>query len=171
MTTKEIQDSKFGEFKPFIGTTGSVLYVLKAEADYFKSMNVLDNAGLRLLRRTEILPLLMDDEMLKNPLKGYWFYLEDNGLKENGLYTIDEKKAFTKIQNELLSIENKVHVWKGINPLSLAVLSDMCAIDFGRRFDIDAFYMPSVSAPIIIGIPKQVSELEYTLTASLLRKN
>ncbi len=153
--------SKFGDFKPILGAT-SILHVLETSANHSKSMELLEKAGLRPLKYQEILPLLMKDETLKNSLKGKWFYLAGKGLEEDGIYTINEKGDLAKIENDKLSIENKVRAWKGPYPLSLDVYSDNGAAGYSRRFylGLGAPNGPLNAAPVVVGVPKERSELE-----------
>ena len=69
-------------------------------------MDLLDKAGLRPFERQEILLLLMTDEVLKTKLKGMWFYIAGKGLKENGIYTINDNGDLVTIEGEI-SIEKK----------------------------------------------------------------
>lgn len=152
--TATIPASKFGEFKPVVGSTGTILYTLKTEANHSNSMKLLDEAGLRPLTRQEILPLLMKDETLKNSLKGKWFYLAGEGLKEDGIYTINSKGDLVTLGGEKVSVQNRVRAFKGPHLLSLVVISDRGSPQYGGRFGLAANCGFSVRAPVVVGVPK-----------------
>lgn len=167
-TTATIPASKFGEFKPVVGTTGTILYTLKTETNHSDSMKLLEESDLRPLKYPEILSLLMRDETLKNSLKGQWFYLEGKVLdKKSELYTIDEKEKFAERKGDV-SFERTVRVWNGTNPLSLVVFSDVNSAVCDRRFGLDASNEPHNAAPVVIGVPKLEPELSQTKAPSWL---
>jgi len=165
-STAPVPTLKYGDFNPVVGTTNTTLYVLKTEANHSNSMTLLKEAGLRPLNGKEILPLLMKDETLKDSLKGKWFYLAGEGLKEDGIYTLDAKGDLEKVGSRNLSIENKVRAFKGPHPLSLDVFSDYNAAVFGGRFFLVAYYEPHYVAPVVVGVPKERPELSQAELAS-----
>jgi hypothetical protein len=159
---------KFGDFKQIVGTTNSTLYVLETDANYSKSMKLLDKADLRPLKYQEVLSLLMKDDKLKKSVEGKGFWLAGKGLYEGeiyplvgkgldgkGIYTINEGGDLARIENKKLSLENRVHVFGGSNPLSLEVYS---YTDFGWRFKLDAGKKPQDVEDIVVGVPKSLKE-------------
>lgn len=166
--TLVVPGTKFGEFKPIMGSTGSILYALEVNANHPDSMNLLDEAGLRAYIRQELLPLLMKDEALKNVLKGKWFYLADKGLDENGIHTIDEKCELALMENAKVSVENGVRTWKGPHPVSLGVLSDAASADAGMRFVLDAGDAPLDVSQVVVGVPKEQSWIMHLAREEIL---
>ena len=144
--------NKFANFRSVVGTTAT-LYVLETRVNHAKSMDLLDKACLMPFERQEILLLLMNDEVLKNALKGKWFYIAGKGLEEDGIYTINDKGDLVEIKGKI-STEMKVSAWKGPHPLSLNVYSDDLAADYGRRFILNASVEPDYTAPVVVGKPK-----------------
>ncbi len=150
----QASETRYGDFKPVAGSTGATLYVLQEKANHPKSMTLLSAAGLRPMTYQELLPLLMKDEALKNALKGKWFWLAGEGMEKAGIFTINEKGELREItKKEKLSVEQKVRVWPGEQPLSFVVLSDADAADCGRRFDLGASLGPQGVAPVVVGVP------------------
>lgn len=143
--------TKFGDFKPIVGTTGSILYVLENGANQPASMKHLEDAGLMPFEEKEILSILIKDKQLKNFLKGKWFYLAGSGTDKGGLYTINEDGSLAKGKGK--SIENTVRVWSGDKPLSLYVDSVYTAY-CGWRFGLGADNDPASVAPVVVGKPK-----------------
>ncbi len=142
-------------FKQVKGATGKTLHILEKWADYSDSMELLSEAGLKPPSYQEILSLLMEDEQLRNALQEKWFWLAGEGMKKNGIFTISEKGEIRKIRwREKLSLERKVHVYKGNQPLSFRVYSDAPAADHGWRFALDAYAVPHNVAPVVVGVPK-----------------
>jgi hypothetical protein len=144
--------TKFGDFKPIVGTTGSILYVLENGANQPASMKHLEDAGLMPFEEKEILSILIKDKQLKNFLKGKWFYLAGSGTDKGGLYTINEDGSLAKGKGK--SIENTVRVWSGDKPLSLDVYSDGGTAYCGGRFLLNADDDPALVAPVVVGKPK-----------------
>lgn len=172
-STARVTVSKFGEFTPVIGVTGSTLHVLETKANHSNSMEFLEKAGLRPLKYQEALQLLMNDETLKNSLKGKWFYIEGKGLdKKLELYTIAEKGELAETKADV-SIERTVRVWNGPHPLSLGVNSDFAAV-YGGRFGLGADDVSRNVAPVVVGVPKLEPKLSQAEPASpigsMLRK-
>lgn len=152
--SRETSESRYGDFKPVVGTTGATLQVLERDANHPTSMKLLSDSALRPLSYQEILPLLMKDEGLRNALKGKWFWLAGEGTDNDGLFTVDDKGELKEIgKRDKLSLEQKVRVWSGNQPLSFGVYSDDYAADFGGRFVLYAVYGPHLVAPLVVGVP------------------
>ena len=140
-------------FKPVKGATGKILYILKKEATHPDSMKLLSEAGLRPMTYQELLPLLMEDEQLRNTLKGKQFWLAGQGIEKEGVFTINEKgelRDITKEENP--SAERKAHVQSGNQPLSFDVHPDD-ATYIGWRFYLGANTNPLYAAPVVVGVP------------------
>ena len=148
-----VSESRYGDFRPVSGTTGATIHVLNQEANRAASMKLLQEAGLRPYTYQEMIPLLMKDERLKNSLKNKRFYLAGSETYKVGLYAVDEKGELADIGKRKLSVEEKVLVWSGKNPLALAVGSDDDAANYGGRFGLDADCDPRVAAPVVVGTP------------------
>ena len=149
------QQADKNDFRQVRGATGKMLYILEKEATHQDSMKLLSEAGLRPMTYQEILPLLMEDEQLKNALKGKRFWIAGQSMKKEGVFTINEKgelRDITKEENP--SAEQKVRVWSGNQPLSFVVYSDDYAAFFGGRFYLFANDGPRVVAPVVVGVPK-----------------
>ena len=121
-------------------------------------MKLLSEAGLRPLSYQELLPLLMEDEQLRNTLKGKRFWIAGQGMNKNGIFTIDEKGELVPLLQGFFkkktSVEQKVRVFSGNQPLSFGVDSDYGAADLGRRFNLLADVVPQFVAPVVVGVPK-----------------
>lgn len=127
-------------------------------------MELLDKAGLRPLTYKEALCTLMDNEELKNQLKGKWFYLAGTGKdinRENGLYTIDRDGSL--VNGSGPSPETTLRYFNGPHPLSLFVLSDDFTSIYYRRYDLAAINEPQFVASVVVGVPKDE-------TKNMLRK-
>lgn len=140
-------------FRQITGNSGAALFVLNEGANHSKSMKTLEDANLRPLKYQEALSLLMKDEVLKNALKGTWFYLSGEGMDKHGLFTVNSKGELVGLE-ATESYEKIVRVWSGPHPLSLYVHSVDDARQFGGRFDLDANYGPDDVAPVVVGVPK-----------------
>jgi hypothetical protein len=140
-------------FRQITGNSGAALFVLNEGANHSKSMKTLEDANLRSLKYQEALSLLMKDEVLKNALKGTWFYLSGEGMDKHGLFTVNSKGELVGLE-ATESYEKIVRVWSGPHPLSLVVLSADDARQDGRRFDLYAGYGPDDVAPVVVGVPK-----------------
>ena len=141
-------------FRQVKGATGKTLYILEKEANHPDSMKLLSEAGLRPLSYREILSLLMEDEQLKNALKGKQFWLAGKGIEKEGILTINEKGELREIaREEKPSAERKVYVWSGDQPLSFKVYLDDFAANVGRRFSLNAYLEPQGVAPVVAGVP------------------
>jgi hypothetical protein len=134
MPTKEQDKTASANFREVIGDTGQKVYVLYKGHNYEDSMRLLKEANLSPLSKQEALKLFVNDERLKNALKGRLFYLEDKGIKEEGLYEIDEKGKLTKKEGG--SIEKTTRIFSGNKPIALSVLSDEETARFKRRFGL-----------------------------------
>ena len=149
----QTQKPRFSDFEQVSGTTDATACILQQRANHTQSMKLLGDAGLRPYTRQEILPLLMKDKKLKNALKGKGFYLSDAGIDKDGVFTVDEKGELKEIEKEEISVEQKVCVWSGKNPLSLDVNSDDYASKYGGRFLLFADNEPGDAAPVVVGTP------------------
>jgi hypothetical protein len=122
--------------------------VISQRANHPKSMEILAKHGLRPLTYREALSRSSE---LINTLKGKWFYLDGQGMQKFGIHTFNEKGKLVGLTgNE--SIDQKVRVWPGNNPLSLLVYSDDGARDLGRRYELNADDGPSLVAPVVVGV-------------------
>jgi hypothetical protein len=177
----QASETRYGGFKPVVGDTGAILYVLEPSngASYLKSMKLLDDANLRPLTRQAILLLLMKDEKLKNFLKGKWFWLAGQDMEEGGIFTIDKKGELREREigkEEKLSVEQEVCVRPGEQPLSFYVLSDDYAAGYGWRFVLLAGSVLRDVAPMVVGMPTDREAIAHknntqpNVPAHLLRK-
>ncbi len=147
-----------GDFKPVVGTTGATLYILERGADHPTSMKLLSDSALRPLTYQELLPLLVKDKALKKVLMGERFWIAGQGMNKNGIFTIDEKGELVPLPQGFFkkktSVEQKVGVSQGNQPLSFAVVSvDYVAAYYGRRFYLGADFGPRYVAPVVVGVP------------------
>jgi hypothetical protein len=145
-------------FKEARGSTGAALYISKTSADHKKSMAILEKAELVPFTHQKILSILVNDEELKESLKGKWFYVAGKGTDKNGLYTIDANGELVE-RKENTSVEKTVRVWQGPQPLSLFVSSVNGVSLSARRFLLNADFEPDVVAPVVVGEPKQAEAL------------
>ncbi len=152
------QQADKNDFRQVKGATGKTLYILEKRANHPDSMKLLSEAGLRPLSYQELLPLLMEDEQLRNTLKGKRFWIAGQGMNKNGIFTIDEKGELVPLLQGFFkkktSVEQKVRVFSGNQPLSFGVDSDYGAADLGRRFNLLADVVPQFVAPVVVGVPK-----------------
>jgi hypothetical protein len=155
----QASETRFGDFKPIVGSTGATIYALQAGANHTKSMALLSEAGLRPFKEKEIILLLMKDEVLKTELKNKWFYIDGVGSEKSGLFTLNEEGKLVKVDSlpraarKKVSPENIVRAYPGQQPLSFLVDSDDYAAYYGRRFDLLAYFGPHVVAPVVVGVP------------------
>jgi hypothetical protein len=141
-------------FEQRIGSTGNALFVLGKGGNQKKSMELIQAAKLRPIEKEEIMLLLMNDEKLKESLKGQWFYIAGKGLDQKlDLYTIDDNGSLVE-RKEVVSVEKTVCVFNGPRPLSVFVYSDSNASDYGRRFLLNAGDGPGYVAPVVVGVAK-----------------
>jgi hypothetical protein len=154
-------------FKELKGNTGATLHVARTNANYLKSQAILEKAGLEFFTRQEILLILTKDEVLKESLKGTWFYVAGIGLHTGlTLATIDEKGELIERKGKV-SPEMTVRVWDGDNPLYVVVGSDGVA-QVGGRFGVGACLVPVNAAPVVVG--KAKAELKPEQLAEQLAK-
>lgn len=161
------------DFMSVIGSTGKTLFILPKAAKHSNSMKELIDSNLRPLTYQEIIPLLINDEALRNRLKGKWFWLEGWGTNKDGMHTVDEKgelKHLTEKEEKILSIERKIYVLPGEYPLTLHVYSDNTALKKGRRFDVGTIRIYHV-ATVVVGVPKNFREqIQTELEGVQIRK-
>lgn len=129
--------------------------ILEMSANYYNSMRILNEYGLRPLTFKEALSRLNEDEELKDSLKEACFYLGETRLEENGFYTIDKKGNL--VEGKGKSEEETVDSWSGRYQLSLDVASDPETVRFGRRYDLHADRSPFHIVPMIVGVPRDMS--------------
>ncbi|MHB1830222.1 MAG: hypothetical protein ACYCO0_02415 [Candidatus Micrarchaeaceae archaeon] len=124
------------------------LFISTQVGDKDASFKLLAKNGLRALTYQEALSLPAQQ---LNQLKGKWFYLDGKGINENGIYTFNDKGELSKANgNE--SVDKKVRVWSGNQPLALNVLSDYDARGDGRRFDLNGGSWRNIVAPVVVGV-------------------
>lgn len=123
------------------------------EANHRQSMRLLERNGLKALTYREALVLLMKDEVLKNALKGKWFWLAGNGIDREEVFTVDGTGEIVKGKEK--DKEKLVRAWSGDNQPYLMVLSDEFAAYVGRRFGVGGYdAWPGDVAPLVVGIRK-----------------
>lgn len=127
----------------------TAVFVAQTEANQKTSMSLLQQNGFRPLTYQEAIVKIDQSPELKEQLKGQWFYLEGKGSALSGYYTFNDKGELTQGKG---NIEKTVYVWKGNQPLSFVVHSDDCARSFEGRYYLDAGIVPSVVAPVVVGV-------------------
>ena len=106
------------------------MFVSQQGGNHTDSMALLSRNGLRPLTHQEALSRSSE---LITELKGKWFYLDGQGTEKSGIYAFNDKGELVRpTGNE--SIDQKVRVWSGNQPLSLGVYSGDGAAYGGRRF-------------------------------------
>lgn len=139
------------QFREVAGNSKQALHIADHQADHAGSMKALVDNGLRPLTYQEALSRSSE---LITELKGKWFYLDGQEINENGIYTFTGNGQLVNVAgNE--SIDKKVRVYSGNNPLSLSVYSGDDARGSGRRFYLDAAYSPDFVAPVVVGVKLQ----------------
>lgn len=126
-------------------TTKTALFISDCGGDHAKSMGILARKGLRPLTYQEAFSRSLE---LISELKGKWFYLAGKGIKEDGVYTFTEKGELAIVTGKE-TLDQKVRVWPGNQPLSLGIGSVGFA---GRRFLLLAHGRPSPVAPVVVGV-------------------
>ena len=122
--------------------------VLEQRGNHAQSMEILAKNGLKPLTHQEA--LTNAPELIKT-LKGKWFYLDEKGIKEEGIYTFNEREGLVKpTGNEAL--DKKVHVYSGSQLLSLGVNSDNGTRGSGRRFILNGGSSPVDVAEVVVGV-------------------
>ncbi len=125
------------------------LQVLEQGGNHSQSMKLLTENGLRPLTYQEALS--RSSELIEK-FKGKWFWIAGKGIhEEDEIYVFNPQGELVK-SNGKESIDQKVRVWSGSQPLSLDVDSDYYARDFGRRFLLDGGGSPDVVAPVVVGV-------------------
>jgi len=125
--------------------------ILNQAGDHKKSMKILTDNGLRPITYQEA---LSRSEELIEAFKGEWkwFYLAGSGIELDGEYTFAKNGAIVNLKGKEKP-DKIVRVWPGGNPLSLGVGSGYYVAQYGWRFALDADYVPSYVAPVVVGLP------------------
>lgn len=124
------------------------LFVSQQGGNHSDSMALLSKNGLRPLTHQEALSRSSE---LITELKGKWFYLDGQGIQENGIYTFSNKGELVASPGNG-TIDQKVRVYPGNQPLSLDVVSDNYARYGGRRFVLVGGNSPYDVAPVVVGV-------------------
>ena len=119
--------------------------------DLEQSKKILKDHGMRLLTKEEALVWLAQHPEEKEKLKEKWFYLDGKGITENGLYSFNEKGELIGLTGKE-TVEQKVCVWSGKNPLHLSVYSDVGAAYYDWRFCLLASRSPQGVASAVVGV-------------------
>ena len=143
MKARETVQVQFNEVR------NSRVFIAQTEANQKNSMSILQQNSFRALTYQEALVKIYQNLELKEQLKGKWFYLEGNGSALSGYYIFNEKGELTQGKG---NIEKTVYVYKGSQPLSLSVLTDLNAHFAEWRFDLIAPYRPDFVAPVVVGV-------------------
>jgi hypothetical protein len=133
----------------FREVNASGVFLAQTEANQKNSMSLLQQNGFRPLTYQEAIVKIDQNPELKEQLKGKWFYLDGKGSQLSGYYTFNDKGELTQGKGD---IEKTVYVWKGSQPLSLYVRTDVDARDLVRRFLLSAYLEPSVVASVVVGV-------------------
>jgi hypothetical protein len=139
------------QFREVAGNSKLNLHIANHEADHAGSMKALADNGLRPLTYQEA--FTRSSELITE-LKGKWFYLDGQGTDKSGIYTYNNKGELTELTGGE-TIDQKVRVWSGNQPLSIFVYSVPYARIDGRRFFLFAYYAPNVVAPVVVGVKLQ----------------
>lgn len=132
------------------------MFVLKKDADHLNSMAILEKANLVPYEGKEILSILMRDVVLKEVLKGEWFYIAGKGIEKNGPFTIDGKGELAERKGKV-SVEKTVYVCSGSYPLWLCIATDDEAEFCNWRFGLVAGRVPSVISTLVVGKAKSLA--------------
>ncbi len=127
---------------------GNALHIADHAADHAKSMKILADNGLRPLTYQEALSRSSE---LITELKGKWFYLDGQGTEKSGIYTFNNKGELVESTGKE-SIDQKVRVWSGNQPLLLCVAPNYVAWDEDERFDLVGSFSPDDVAPVVVGV-------------------
>ncbi len=134
------------------------VFISQTNANQIESSSILRDNGLRLLTYSEALVLITKSLLLKEELKGNWFFLIGRGLNENGYHTFNNKGELSEGKGDR---EKTIYVHPGENPLSLDVRLCNNAFNDECRFDLGADDFPQDAAPVIVGV--KASHLPITL--------
>ncbi len=130
------------------------LFILDQKGNYAKSMEILAENGLRPLTYREALAKAPD---MVRELKGKWFWLAGQGIKEDRLCTYDAKGELAESTGSE-TYDQKVRVWSGKHPLHLAVIAGVYGD--GRRFVLGASVGPEAVAYAMVGVKIQPGLVE-----------
>lgn len=119
--------------------------ILEAAVNYPKSMRLLAEAGLRPLTYQEA--LARAPELIKR-LRGKWFYLESQEIKEEGVYTFNAHGELVKPKGKE-GIDKRVYVHSGNGMLALDVVSD---VFFDWRFALFTIRNRDSLATVSVGV-------------------
>lgn len=141
--TQVKEQSVFREIKG----SSTAFFVSEQRGNHTQSMELLSKNGLRPLTYQEALVLAPE---LIAQLKGKWFYLNGKGNVSDGIYTFNKSGELIELSGKG-SIDQKVRVWSGKQPLSLHVDSGD-ARNYGWRFDLVGYVSPDDVAPVVVGV-------------------
>ena len=122
------------------------LFISEQGGNYAHSMEILDKNDLRMLTYQEALSHAPE---LVSELKGKWFWLAGEGIKENRLCTFDAKGELAESTGSE-TYDQKIRVWSGKLPLYLGVISGVYRD--GRRFVLGASISPEAVAYAVVGV-------------------
>lgn len=138
------------ETPQFRKINAAAVHIFEIKANHADSMTLLQRYGLRPMTYQEAIVLIDGNPELKAQLKGKWFYLAGEGLKEGGYYTFNNEGKLTEGKGD---IEKTVYIYPGNMLLSLVVHNDE---DFDRfcemRFTLVAYAGPQEVAPVVVGV-------------------
>lgn len=124
--------------------------IIHQKANYEDTLRILNKKGLELVTYQELLLCLKDNSQLKKSLKGKWFWISGKGTDKEGIFTFNKNGELRNTTAET-SIEDRVRVWSGNQPLSFYVDSDDYTANDGRRFDLYAYDRPDYDAQVVVG--------------------
>jgi len=124
--------------------------ILNQKANHSDSMRILKENGLRPVTCQEILFALDRDPVLKEQLKGKWFWLEGKGTKMSEYHTLQPDYTLKKGRSK--DPEKNIYCDSGNQPLVFGVNSDTMSAEVGRRFYLYALDAPSDVAPVVVGV-------------------
>ena len=127
----------------------TAVFIAQTEANHKNSMSLLQQNGFRPLTYQEAIIKIDKNPELKEQLKGKWFYLDGKGSQLLGYYTFNDKGEFTQGKGD---IEKTVYVYKGSQPLLLAVHEDYVARSVRRRYGLYAGDNPSAVVGVVVGV-------------------
>ncbi len=125
------------------------LQLLEQGGNHSQSMKLLTENGLRPLTYQEALS--RSSELIEK-FKGKWFWLSGQGIhEEDEIYAFDGKGEFVK-SNGKESVDQKVRVYPGNQPLSLGVNWYDGARYLGGRFGLFGDSSLDFVAPVVVGV-------------------
>ncbi len=133
----------------FREVNASGVFIAQIGANQTNSMRLLQENGLRPLTYQEAIVEIDKNPELKEWLKGKWFYLGGKGSQLLGYYTFNKKGELTQGEGDM---EKTVYVYKGSQPLLLAVHEDCVARSVRRRYGLYAGDNPSAVVGVVVGV-------------------